>query len=402
MNVVISAIINTAFVWLPVILGVVFWKTYLSYKQKAFLGNITYTMLEISIPRNVYKSPQAMEIVIDVLHHLGGGAMGKYNRIWDGAVLYPSSLELVSIEGKIYFFIRCSDKLARTVKTALYSQYPQAEINEVDDYTRYVPNYNYHQDSWSLYGADYKLAKDDFMPIKTYIDYELDKNVGSLDEEQKIDPIAPLLEYLGTIRSGEQIWIQFIVRADQFTTWRSEAKKFIEEVMGRGKPILDDEPFTTVKLTHAEQEQVKAIERSLSKSAFECTVRALYMARKENENKGVKGFFKGPIFKAFNSNYLNAFRKNEDTTYDWIWQDLTGSRYPILQRRFFNDYVERAGLNEGFLRYVNFLWYKRNKPMVLTSEELATLFHIPGRVSETTAVERIEATKSEPPTNLPM
>ncbi len=402
LSTIFSFILKSAFVWLPIILGIIAWKIYLSYKQKSFLNNIKYTMLEISIPREVHKSPLAMEMIIDVLHFLGGGAMGPYDRIWNGAVLYPSSLELVSIEGNIYFFIRCSDKLASTIKTSLYSQFPQAEINEVDDYTRYIPDYNYHSDSWTLYGADFKLAKEDFLPIKTYVDYELDKNVGSLDEEQKIDPLTPLLEFLGTIRTGEQIWIQYIIRADTFSTWRADARKYVTELMGRGKPVVDDEPFTTVKLTYAEQEQVKAIERGLSKTAFECKIRTLYLARKENENKGVKGFFKGHIYKPFNSQYLNGIRKNEDTTYDWIWEDLTGLRYTTLQKRFFNDYVERAGFYDGFWKYANFLWYKKNPAMILTSEELATLFHIPGRVSETTAVERIEATKSEPPTNLPM
>ena len=38
----------------------------------------------------------------------------------------------------------------------------------------------------------------------------------------------------------------------------------------------------------------------------------------------------------------------------------------------------------------------------MTSEELATLFHIPGRVSTTTSLERIDAKKAEPPQNLPI
>ena len=48
------------------------------------------------------------------------------------------------------------------------------------------------------------------------------------------------------------------------------------------------------------------------------------------------------------------------------------------------------------------LFPPKSDPIILTSEELATLFHIPGRVSESTSVERIDATKAEPPTNLPM
>ncbi|MFT6910817.1 MAG: hypothetical protein ACJAU8_000030 [Candidatus Paceibacteria bacterium] len=402
---VINFILQSAFVWMPILLGIVFFHSYMAYMRKSFKQNsLEYVMLEINIPKDVFKSPQAMEWVIDVLWHLGGGVMDWKNRFWDGAIFYPSSLEIVSIEGNIYFFIRTSTKIAGVVKSTIYSQYPNAEVNEVDDYTRYVPDYNKNGDTWSLYGAKYKLAKDDFLPIKTYVDYGLDVAVGKLEEEEKIDPITPLLEYLGTIRTGEQIWIQIVLQADVFSPWRKEAQAKIDEVMMRGEAPEDDSQFQQgAKLSFGEQEQIKAIERSLSKHAFECVIRGLYIAKKENENKSIKGYFKGHIFKPFNSMYLNGIQKHDDTTSDWVWEDLTGLRYPAVRRRFFNDYINRAGLTEGLGKYLDFgLWHKRTKKMVLTSEELATLFHIPGRVSETVAVDRIDAKKSEAPANLPL
>jgi len=39
---------------------------------------------------------------------------------------------------------------------------------------------------------------------------------------------------------------------------------------------------------------------------------------------------------------------------------------------------------------------------VLNIEELATVFHFPGRVAETPTFGRIEAKKSQPPINLPI
>jgi len=386
----------------PLILGIVVWNGFLYLQIEKYLRKQKYTMLELNIPKDVFKSPQAMEFVIDILHHLGGGAMDWKQRVWFGAVLQKSSLEIVSVEGNIYFFIRCPNKLGPLVKSSLYSQFPNAEINEVEDYTKYVPNYNHNQHLWDIYGADFKLTKDDYLPIKTYVDYELDKNVGSLDEEQKIDPITPMLEFLGTLRKGEQIWIQFIIRADPFTNWRSEAKAKIKDIMGKGKPIADDEPFQTVKLSHGEQEQIKAIERSLSKNAFETNIRALYIAEKENYNKGVVGFFKGPIFKPFSSQHLNGIKKNKDVGFDWVWQDMTGGRLPRHKKKFFNDYVNRSAFYAPFLAHLNPFWKGNDRNMILTSEELATLFHIPGRVAETQSLERIEATKAEAPSNLPL
>lgn len=358
-------------------------------------------MLEINVPKEIYKPPQAMEIIIDVLHHLGGGAMDWKQKYWFGAILWPSSLEIVSIEGSIYFFIRVPSKLVSLVKSTIYSQYPQAEVSEVDDYTRHVPNYTKNEDKWELYAADFKLADKDFLPIKTYQDYELDKNVGSLEENQKIDPLTPMIEFLSTLGSGEQIWIQYVIRGDAFSSWRKDAEAYVEEKM-QGARSVEDETSPMVRLSPGEQERIKAVQKSLSKHAFETFIRAIYIAQKDKENPGVKGYFKGPIYKPFASLFHNSIRKNDDTGFDWVWEDLSGKRDPAKKRRFYRDYVNREGFYRPIWRRLNFLWYGGDSPAIFTSEELATLFHLPGSVSETRSFERIDATKSQAPQDLPI
>lgn len=410
MNFVWNFISGTAFIWATIILGLLAWRLYLEYKRQQYVADkIKYTMLEINIPKDVHKSPEAMEFIIDIFHHMGGGGMSWRHRIWMGSQLHTTSMEIASIEGSVYFFIRASTQIASLIKSTIYSQYPNAEVNEVDDYTKYVPNYNLNENTWDVFGIDYKLAADKFLPIKTYVDYGLDKAVGSLDEEQKIDPLTPMLEYMGTLRAGEQMWLQIIVRADGFSDWRKQAQAWVFEIMGRAQVVADDEPFQTVKLSHGEQEQVKATERSLSKLAFEAVIRGVYIARNQDFKKSRVGFFKGPIFKPFNSQYLNSIRKNSDSTsVDWVWQDVTGKKTPRLKREFFSDYVNRTSFYSSPVDFskpwtvFRLLTSRKKDYMILTSEELATLFHIPGRVSETTGVERIGATKSEPPTNLPL
>ena len=399
---------NIWFIWLPIILGMIFWRVFRSYVVELFvekkMNPKKYKMLEISIPKDVHKSPEAMEMVIDVLWHLGGGAMEPIASKYQGASFFPGSLEIVSIEGSVYFFIRAHEQIADLVKNTIYSQYPSAEVSEVDDYTKYVPDFIKHSDTWDIFGAEYHLFKDDFIPLKTYVDYGLDKSIGTLEEEQKIDPIAPMLEQLGTLGSGEQVWIQFIVRADHGNSWRKEAKAKIEEIMGRGGIIDDDEPFQSLKLTHGEQEMIKGIERSLDKFAFETVVRSIYIAPKEKFSKGVVGFFKNNVFKPFGSQNFNGLGRHYDTTFvDWKYQDMTGLRTPTYKRRFFKRFINRDAFYEGtFLYSLNPFWHGNSKSIILTSEELATLFHIPGRVSESSAVKRIEAVKAEPPQNLPI
>jgi hypothetical protein len=409
MNTVLSFLGMTAFVWLPVILFVIGFKLYKEFKRQDYrlnkLSFSKYTMLEINIPKEIHKSPQAMEFVIDVMHHLGGGAMDWKHRLWFGAILYPSSLEIVSIEGSIYFFIRTHVKLASLVKSTLYSQFPQVEISEVDDYTSYVPDYTKNQDRWSLYGADFKLSGPNYLPIKTYIDYGLDQSIGKLEEFQKVDPLTPMIEFLSSLGPGEQIWIQYIIRGDTESSWRKEAQMFIEEKMMKKKIPMkgeEDNQFQEFELSPGEKDQVESVQRSLSKHAFETKIRGIYLARKENENPGIVGYFKNPIFKPFSSQFHNGIRKNDDTGFDWVWEDLSGKRDPAKKRRFFKDYVNREAFYRPVWDSFNRLWFKDGDSMILTSEELATLFHLPSTVSETPSLERIDAVKVQPPQNLPI
>jgi hypothetical protein len=42
------------------------------------------------------------------------------------------------------------------------------------------------------------------------------------------------------------------------------------------------------------------------------------------------------------------------------------------------------------------------KQMVLTTEEIATIYHFPGKMAATPSLPKIESKRSEPPTNLPV
>jgi hypothetical protein len=278
------------------------------------------------------------------------------------------------------------------------------EISEADDYTKYVPDYNFHQDNWTVNGADFTLSKENFVPIKTYIDYGLDKAIGTLDENQKIDPLTPMLEYFGTLRPGEQLWLQYIIRADPFSSWRKNAALKIEKMLGRGAPsagLPDDTKVQTPKLSFGEQDLIKGIERSLSKYAFECIIRCVYVARKDVENNGRAAYFSGPMFKPFGSQYFNAIKRKSGVGFDWKWQDWSGEKAKKQRIDFFNNYISRSGFYDFSWKSV-FLGSGPDEYPILTSEALATLFHLPGRVSETSTIGRIESTKAEPPTNLPI
>ncbi len=392
MEQVITIFLNTWFLWLPLVLGVVFREKWLEWRRAKHLVERKWTLLEISIPKDIHKSPEAMEIVFNTFNEWSG-LTTWWKRNIDGAVPHYFSVEIASIEGTIYFFIRTPTKFKEVLKSQIYSQFPHAEIHESDDYTRYVGDYTKKQDTWELFGVEFGLIIDEVYPIKTYVDYGLDKAVGTLEEEQKIDPMAPMLEFFGSLRKGEQIWMQMVIRSDKWHPWRHKAIEEINRIMGRDR----DKEASTLRLTHGEQEKIKAIERSLTKPAFDVGFRMIYLAPKESfRGSNIAGIF-GSV-RQFQSPHLNGFKPEYKTDYDYFHQDPTGKRLLRAKRIMFDNYINRAYFQGYSLDYFE----KAKKTFILTSEELATIFRFPGRVSETSAIERVEATKVQPPANLPI
>src|SRR5207237_1366368 len=151
------------------------------------------------IPRDVFKSPIAMELMLLALHQTGGEGtfLAKF---WEGRVRSWFSLEIASFGGDVHFYIWTRKNMRDIVESQLYAQYPDIEVTGVAGYIKNVafePNVN---DAW---GVQYVYTKPDAYPIKTYVDFGLDKDPK---EELKHDPLTSVLELLGSIKEGENIW----------------------------------------------------------------------------------------------------------------------------------------------------------------------------------------------------
>ena len=174
---IIHIIKITSYYWIPVLLVYIGWRVWMKYIRLATIAKKEWIMLEIRIPKEVFKSPQAMEIFLANALHQGGGMGNWYQKYWLGNVHTWFSLEMISEEGNVRFIIRAEKKWRRLVEAQLYAQYPNIEIKEVPDYTEKMV-LNMYEAPWSIWGTEFKLAKPDPFPIKTYIDYGLDKAVG--------------------------------------------------------------------------------------------------------------------------------------------------------------------------------------------------------------------------------
>jgi len=114
--------------------------------------------------------------------------------------------------------------------------------------------------------------------------------------------------------------------------WKEEAKELIQKIIEESAIEEKDEKGkvvkkvpNSVKLTTGQKDRIEAIERSLSKFAFDTGIRILYMAPKDIFDKGNGGGLTGSL-KQFNTAHLNGFKPSDGMSFDYKWQDWSGKK----------------------------------------------------------------------------
>lgn len=187
---------------LPIIIFYAFWVVRFRWLTMKFVASKTPALLEIRLPKEITKSPAAMEIFFS---HLAQGGAGNWGEAFlDGKTRPWFSCELVSTGGYVRFFIWCSQNAFRNLlESQLYAQYPNVEIFEAEDYTK---EFYFDNEKFAMTGVQYDLIAPDPYPIKTYIDYGLDQDQK---DEYKIDPITSVIEYLGSLKKEKMLGYRY-------------------------------------------------------------------------------------------------------------------------------------------------------------------------------------------------
>ncbi len=385
-------------IWLPFFLMFAFWRVWIAYVQSKYIASLEYTLLEFKLPREIMKTPLAMELALTNLI-LGSGETTFWDRAWKGKVRASFSFEIVSIEGKVHFFCWTRKNLRNYLEAHIYANYPSVEVHEVPDYALdlyFNPGEN------SLWGCDMVLTKPDPYPIKTYIDYGLDREM--VEEESKVDPIAPVVEFLGSMKKGEVMAMQIVARAhkkryfpeglwEKEDKWKDDAKKEIKKIREDATPKIEGSLYPGFpNPTKGETELIASLERSIAKPGFDVGIRVMYYAQNESF-VGVNIPTMLSIMKQYNANNSNGFVPSRWLAkYDYPWQDFREIRQNAERRRFLKAWKRRCYFHSPF----------KFKPAILNTEELATIFHFPGQVVETPTFTRIPSKKGGAPSNIPV
>ncbi len=379
------------------------------YSDDGWVKKLEWVYLEFIPPKEIEKSPKVME-------SLYAGIAGvvvtikPFDMYLKGAFTDRFSFEIVGEEGTMHFYARVQKKYRNLVEAQIYAQFPDAQIFEVEDYTKKFPRVipNKH---WDLWGADIESVMPSPYPIKTYDKFEEDIT-GTM-----IDPLAAMAEVIGKLGPGQHIWLQFVIEPfpEKWKNEDKEVKTVMDKLTGRNtaapsknilqhlidvlvsvpKALFSPIDFSSpekkeqspleFRLTPIEKEVLKAVEENIGKNTFKTKMRLLLVCRKEVFDKSIVSSFFGTI-KQFNEMNLNNLKPNDASkTYaDYIAKK---GRLAYRQRKIYRRYRDRD---------------MDGKKVIFSTKELATLFHFPNMEVKSPSVARIDTKRGSAPFNLPV
>ncbi len=394
----------------------IIWKVYLYIKMVDYTNAIKWTFLQITIPDIAEQTPKAMENIYSVIDgiHKGPDLIERY---FEGYLEAWYSCELQCNKGRARYIFVAPTAHRTFFEGVIYGQYPQAEINEVEDYTQ-AYSYEDIDKTFDLYGAEIILTDDDIYPVKSYHDYE-----DEFSEENKfVDPHQALVEAYTNVEEYEQFWLQILIRpidGKDIKAWELKGEEAIDKLAGKevkkkqglvGKAIsstvslpgtliqagvhgpLTGEAAKTSrlefpKISAGDTAKMDGILRKISKGGYRTKIRVIYIApkgklTKPNISRTIGGF------KQFNAFNLNTFKPDPETK-------TNGPNYFLKQSR---RYHRKREILLCF-QWRDFWGY--DSGFMMSDEELATIYHFPTKFTKAPAIERAKAGMGSAPENIP-
>lgn len=365
--------------WIPVI--ILAYSAWQNTRKSKWVAEQESTVLEIKVPKNNEKNPTAAEMMFATLH---GILKPKTDHIKEGTVQEHISFEIVADEKAIRFYVWVPKNLKDFVEGQIYAQYPSADITEAPDYADKLQQDNFANER-TFAPAEIILEKDDFLPIKTFNNFQ-------------VDPLAAITGVLSKLEGkNEEIWIQILARPVG-EEWKAKGLDWVKAkksgasvsrsfdwgaLMRQPVEILKDfvhiaivGPLEAVggskdgpKLSSEDESRIGGVEEKSQKLAYSTKIRILYSSSDEFKARDRIQAVIG-AFKQFNTTNLNGFR----------------GRSIGAIGTFLDDYRNRIFLDEGYH---------------LNIEELASIYHLPHLSVETPNINWTAFKTAEPPTSLP-
>jgi len=409
--------------WLPLIALLLFVAVnfYADYIQDKKTHDWKFVVLAIDIPQENVQTPKAVEQMFSQL----AGALnnpGLKDKFRDGFKQRWFSFEIVSIEGYIQFLVWTEEQFRDLVEGAIYAQYPEVDIVEVEDYTTLAPEV-FPDENYDAWIGDFSLAEHFAYPIRSYRDFE-----HSISKDTVLkDPMGTFLESFSRIGHGEQMWFQILIQPVN-NNWKKDVIAKVKELIGEKVPskksplsFLTDNPIVKEMeasfnelvnqvsgseggiglggvessdtgsedpnqlrfLTPGQSKIVEAMEEKIMKIGFKTKLRGVYLARKEvfKPHRGVNALV-GAI-QQFNIPSANSI-------------EVKSTAGPSGKKKDNEKMVEL--LKAYKKRKIN----TGSNAFIFNIEELATIWHFPMSHVKTPLLQKTQSRSAEPPIGLPV
>lgn len=308
------------------------------------------TLLQVALPRD-------NEIKIDAAEQLFSSfaAIGKPPKRFAFKNPPHIAFEIVGLPGDIRFYVHVPKKLRDFVEKQINGAYPDAEITPLDDpsakqktLSMIGNDYNIFSESGKVAFASLFLKGAAWKPMKVYKDFP-------------IDPLASITSILAKMSEGEGAAIQILI-TPAGDEWKKEGRAHLSEIK---KTEANPE---TAKYSE-DARSLEAIEGKIGKPGFLTTVRVVVSSSTKEAAD------------AHLDNILNAFEQYGGQA------SLSKSKIRF-KGLFMTDFIYRY-------------FPMRNQVGVMTSEELATLYHFPNKAVSTPGLHWVSSKRAPAPANLP-
>jgi len=343
----------------------------LKYTQSRMNLERTFNMvfLEIKLPRKESKEDKEIEgeqfSMQKDFKEICGGIMSQfytalhsiYNHHLDRLISDQDflSFEFAVIDSLVHCFIVCPRHLLPLIEKQVTAFFPDAYVEQMDDYNIFKPK--------SRVVSTYIVPKKEFyFPIKAYSRMNADPLNGIINSLSKIGPKEGAVVQI-MVKPVEDDWQEkgrekaseiFQNKKKHHAKWYNPLTWIVGifDLLVRGDAAKDNHEAAE-KTTPMTDEEVKAMEEKNSKPGFETIIRLVSSAETKEEAKTNLVAMRS-AFSQYGSSNGNSFEYTH-------WHD---------NKKLVTNFIFR-NFKKGFQQWVS------HKKMILSCDELASIFHVP-------------------------
>lgn len=303
--------------------------------------SIDSVVLQVAVPKGNEIKIDAMEQMFATLSSIKkGGWKQKFD------IQPVISFEIVARPEDIRFFVWTPKKLQDMIEKQIHGAYPDADIKE-------VPEYNVFTDEGKIAYKSFQLRKENYYPIKNY-------------KDMATDPLASLTSALAKMGPGEAAVIQVLISPTDIP-WQKQGRGFISSTK-KSESDPEKAKFSVPAKT------LEAVEGKVGKQGFEASIRVVVVSTTEESAK--------------------AHLANVGSAFEQYSGELNGFKGRKVRNK-------GAFIEDFLYRYQPMFDIFGNRQSVLSSEELATVFHFPNKQITTPHIFWVYSKTAPAPSEIP-